>query len=150
MSYDSKGDTLEHVKHVQLFIGQFIKALIDRGFWHDNSKLLPPEKETFDRMTPKLSGVTYGSDDYRTLLKEMRPAVEHHQKTNSHHPEFYKDGIDGMDLADLVEMMCDWKAATLRHDDGDIMRSIDINTDRHKIGPQLASILRNTIRHMNW
>jgi hypothetical protein len=54
-------------------------------------------------------------------------------------------GIDGMDLVDILEMLCDWKAATLRHKSGDIMESLKINKERFKISDQLYKILVNTI-----
>ena len=49
-----------------------------------------------------------------------------------------------MNLLDVVEMVCDWKAASERTKDGDFAKSIEIGIDRFKIDPQLASILRNT------
>ena len=42
-------------------------------------------------------------------------------------------------------MFCDWYAATMRHADGDIMKSIDINEERYGINPQLSQIFRNTV-----
>ena len=51
-----------------------------------------------------------------------------------------------MNLVDLLEMIIDWKAASMRHDDGDVMRSIDINTKRFGMDPQLVKILQNTVR----
>lgn len=65
---------------------------------------------------------------------------------NSHHPEFYENGICGMNLLDLVEMLCDWKAATLRHNDGDIRRSIEINQKRFGYSDELKQILLNTLQ----
>ena len=150
MTYDSKADTLEHIRTVQLFIGKFIRRLLDRADEHDFTKLLPPEKETFDRMTPRLSSVSYGSDEYRAMLKEMRPALDHHNHYNSHHPEFYENGIGDMDLVDMVEMFCDWKAASMRHADGDLRKSLSINAERFGIDEQLYSILANTIKRMRW
>lgn len=145
MAYDSKADTLEHIDKVRDNIDAMIIQLIARGVCHDLSKLEPPEKEIFDEWTPKLSGVTYGSNEYREMLNKMRPAIDHHQANNRHHPEFHKDGIDGMNLVDLVEMICDWQAAAERHNDGDVRRSIEINQERFKMTPQLANILRNTV-----
>lgn len=55
-------------------------------------------------------------------------------------------GIEGMDLFDIVEMLCDWFAATLRHADGDIDKSIGINEKRFRISPQLSRIFRNTVK----
>jgi len=150
MDYDSRADTLDHILKVQFYIGEVIKELLERSQNHDASKLEPPEKETFDRMTPRLSSVTYGSDEYRNMLKEMKPAIDHHNRLNSHHPEHYIYGIEGMNLIDIIEMFCDWKAATLRHNDGDIKKSLKINVDRFFITPQLFSILENTLDELGW
>ena len=54
-------------------------------------------------------------------------------------------GIRGMNLLDLVEMICDWKAATMRHADGDILRSIEINQKRFGYSDELKQILLNTV-----
>lgn len=145
MKYDSKGDTLEHVRTVQALLTDVVCALLKRAQYHDASKLRSPEKEYFDEWTPKLSGVTYGSDEYRDMLKQMRPAIEHHQQNNRHHPEYHKREINGMDLIDLIEMICDWKAATMRHDDGDIRRSLEINKKRFDITPGVYNLLVNTV-----
>lgn len=59
-----------------------------------------------------------------------------------HKPEL---GISGMSLLDLVEMLCDWKAATLRHNDGDIRKSIEINQKRFGYSDELKRILLNTL-----
>ena len=53
-----------------------------------------------------------------------------------------------MDLLDIIEMLCDWWAATERHADGDIISSIHKNTGRFSLSPQLAKILENTVRNM--
>lgn len=79
------------------------------------------------------------------MLAEIKPALEHHYANNTHHPEFYPDGIRGMSLLDLVEMLCDWKAATLRHADGDIRKSIEINQSRFKYSDELKQVLLNTL-----
>ena len=50
-----------------------------------------------------------------------------------------------MNLIDLLEMICDWKAATLRHDDGDIYKSLEINHQRFGYSYQLHHILKNTV-----
>jgi Family of unknown function (DUF5662) len=53
--------------------------------------------------------------------------------------------VNQMNLFDLLEMFLDWNAAVQRHDDGDIRKSIEINTDRFKLSPQLVQIFINTI-----
>jgi hypothetical protein len=149
--YDSRIDTLIHIQTVARYLHQVVEDLLARAEHHDASKLQTPEKEAFDIATPKLHGLTYGSEEYRAALREMKPAIEHHYSLNPHHPEFYgHDGIDGMSLVDLIEMLCDWKAATERHDDGDIKASLEHNEERFKIGGQLGMILRNTVDRFGW
>ena len=47
-------------------------------------------------------------------------------------------------LIDVIEMFCDWKASVLRHKDGDIMKSININQKRFKFSDELRQIFINT------
>lgn len=144
---DCKRDTLEHISQVNHFIKIVIDVMTERAINHDQSKLHSPELEGFTEFTPKLKECTYGSDEYKSYLKGLSKALDHHYANNSHHPEYYEDGIKGMDLFDLVEMFCDWKAATMRHDDGDINKSIDINQKRFGYSEELAQILRNTVKY---
>jgi hypothetical protein len=144
--YDSTADTQAHIDRVQ----ELLFNLIWRASRHDQSKLADPEKAAFDVLTPRLKDLQYGSDEYRACLKEMKPALEHHYGANSHHPEHYPDGIDGMSLLDVMEMLCDWKAASERHATGSIRQSLAHNKERFGISDQLASILANTAEEMGW
>lgn len=201
MDYDSTNDTLEHVEKVREHMQHVIRGLTIRQSLHDKSKLEEPEKSVFDATTPRLAASTYGSDEYKGFLKEMKPALDHHYAHSSHHPEHYcwhcpicdrsysnkqapmqertagvdgedhrfcpnccgnsviweaeleykpDSGVAGMSLLDLIEMLCDWKAATERHNDGSIARSLKINRERFNISDQLQSILENTARELNW
>jgi hypothetical protein len=87
--YDSKADTLEHIKKVNSNILEVVKKLLERAAIHDKSKLEAPEKEYFDEMTPKLKGLTYGSEEYNDALESLKPALNHHYENNPHHPEYY-------------------------------------------------------------
>jgi len=148
--YDSTVDTNDHIARVQQLLRQFAGILEERAIVHDRSKLVSPEKEVFDVVTPKLKALTYGSEEYKASLAEMGEALNHHYLVNSHHPQHYPNGIDGMNLFDLVEMFLDWKAATERHADGNIWTSIETNKDRFGISDQLAGILRNTAVGLRW
>lgn len=146
IGYNSEVDTLKHIKRVSELLTNAAKELIDRANRHDESKLRSPEKELFDEYTPKLSQCTYGSEEYKGFLRELKVALDHHYANNSHHPEHYNNGVDGMNLFDLIEMFFDWKAATERHADGDILKSIDINTKRFGLSEQLKNIFTNTVK----
>ena len=150
MSYDSRIDTLLHIKRVSELLNKFATDLIERGNHHDDSKLVSPEKELFDELTPLLSSLKYGTPEYQESLDRLKPALDHHYANNSHHPQYYENGVDGMDLFDLVEMFFDWKAATERTKDGDIRKSVEINSTRFNLSPQLVNIFNNTITNYNW
>ncbi len=146
MKYDSTNDTLDHIESVRNNIRKCIGQLFIRIENHDKSKLESPEKEIFDEYTPKLRDTTYDSDEYREYLKGMKIGLDHHYANNSHHPEFYGDGIKGMSLIDIVEMLCDWKSASERHTDGDILSSIEKNQKRFGYSDDLKQILINTVK----
>ena len=150
MSYDSKTDTLLHIKRVAQLMTEAASELIRRANVHDNSKLESPEKEFFDEFTPKLAGSTYGSDEYKEFLKQLKVGLDHHYSKNSHHPEHYGNGVNGFDLFDLVEMFFDWKAAGERHNNGNIYKSIEINKDRFHLSDQTVSIFINTAKKLGY
>lgn len=137
--------TFRHIERVRNLLNTVIVELLKRGELHDQSKLVSPEVEEFTRLTPLLAGTTYGSPEYNTLKKELANALEHHYANNRHHPEHWKRGIRDMNLLDLIEMFVDWKAASERHNDGNIRKSIEINGPRFNFPPELVEIFENTI-----
>lgn len=144
----SQIETLKHIRRVQQLLSMASWRLMHRAMAHDASKLESPEAEAFERLTPLLKGTTYGSPEYKSLLGELGPALQHHYEYNSHHPEHYKDGILGMSLLDVLEMLLDWRAATERHADGDIRKSVELNQGRFGYTDELKRILLNTIDEM--
>lgn len=142
-------ETLKHIQTVQDLLLKSCEKLFKRMREHDQSKLGDPELSTFVEFTPKLKDAKFGSDEYKQFLKDMAPALEHHYSHNSHHPQYYENGIEGMDLFDILEMLLDWKASTLRTKDGDIFKSLDIQKERFNISPQLYMILNNTLVRFN-
>jgi hypothetical protein len=144
-SNDTRIQTQTHIMTVKSLLDQVCDELKIRGRDHDASKLENPEFDTFCIYTKKLAGMTYGSDEYKQCLSEMKPALDHHYANNRHHPEHFPKGIDDMNLIDLIEMFCDWKAATLRHNDGNIVKSIEHNSKRFNMSEQLVKILMNSI-----
>jgi len=150
MDYDSTNDTIAHIRRVQELLTEMMGKIEKRLIVHDASKLEEPEKTCFDEFTPKLKASTYGSDEYKKFLEGMGVALKHHYQNNSHHPEYHQNGLNGMSLLDLIEMLCDWKAATERHANGSISKSIELNKARFSIDAQLADILNNSVKEMGW
>lgn len=139
-------ETYKHIKRVGHFLGTFTTELLHRADVHDNSKLEEPELSGFALNTEKLGKVEYGSVEYKEMLKDLQPTIDHHYSRNRHHPEFHKDGINDMNLVDLIEMLSDWRAATERLRNGNIRKSIDVNAERYGLSPQLRRILENTVK----
>ncbi len=146
---DSRFKTMRHIETLRNYLNLFIKEIMNRGEKHDQSKLEQPELEAYDVITKKLRGTTYGSPEYKDSLRQMKPAIKFHYRYNRHHPEYFENEIEGMNLIDLMEMLCDWKASGLRHNDGDLIKSIEINRERFKICDQLYHILCNTAEFIN-
>lgn len=139
-------ETMQHIDKIRHYLNIIIVELLQRGENHDRSKMSPEEIDIFVEYTPKLKTCTYQSEEYRSHLAAMRPALEHHYAQNRHHPEHFVNGVDDMTLVDLIEMFCDWKAASLRHVDGNLLKSVELNATRFEISPQLQKILENTAK----
>lgn len=143
MLHDS--ETLKHVNEVRENIWSLIKELDHRAQVHDASKFQEPERSVFAAKTPKLAKTEYGTPAYEELLQEVKPAIDHHYSKNTHHPEHWPNGVEDMDLLDLVEMLSDWAAATKRNKNGNIHKSIEHNKTRFGVSDQLAKIFTNTV-----
>lgn len=150
LGYDSTAETLQHAARVGELMVETIKELMDRSVRHDRSKTEEPELTVFNEYTPRLRNSTYGSDEYKSFLAGMKKGLDHHYANNAHHPEHHPEGIAGMTLVDLIEMLADWRAATERHADGSLDKSLAIQKERFGISDQLDQILWNTARHFRW
>lgn len=148
--FDSTLDTLRHSRRVDELLLQLTHEIYARVTKHDLSKMEEPELQIFNEFTPKLKDSTYGSEEYKSFLAGMGEGLQHHYANNRHHPEHFENGVDGMTLVDLVEMLADWKAATERHDDGDLNRSLIIQQERFGLSDQLLHILWNTATELGW
>jgi hypothetical protein len=141
-------ETMQHIQVVQNYLFKCATLLHQLGFDHDQSKLVPPEV-TFTKFTPLLKTVEYGSDEYKSFLTQMAPALENHYANNPHHPEHHEHGIYDMDLLLVLEMLIDWMASSRRTKDGNIYKSLQIQKSRFRIDDQLYAILKNTVRRLH-
>lgn len=141
-------ETMRHIERVRNLLNKVIGELLERGEKHDQSKLESPEVEAFTAKTKELCKLTYGSPEYEAGKKEIDAAIQHHYARNRHHIEHHKNGLRDMNLIDVVELICDWKAASERHNDGNIKKSIEINARKYNIPPELVSLLENTLDYL--
>ncbi len=139
-------ETQRHIELVRKYIRLMTDKLTTRGVEHDRLKLEEPEVSVFAEYTPRLAGCTYGSEEYKQNLEQMGTALQHHYANYRHHPEHFENGINDMNLVDIVEMFCDWKASTMRHNDGNLLKSIEHNAKRFHMDEQLKQIFLNTAK----
>ncbi len=156
MTYDSRPETWQHVYRVRYFVKRALANLERRMMAHDASKFEEPELAAFDKATPDLARFEYGSEEYRESLRKLKPALEHHYAHNDHHPEHFENGVRGMSLMALLEMLCDWRAAServkQRTDDPEKVKTFEsglaYNQERFGYSDELAEILLNTAREL--
>lgn len=150
-SKKSENDYMTHLFAHKLLIAKYLNPIasdiIKRSTTHDDSKLYGVEKELFLELDIVDENTQYGEDYYKKLRdKNVAVAIANHYMSNDHHPEHHSDGIEDMDLVQLLEMLVDWKVGGLTLVSGDIFDSIEKNISRFGIDDQLASILRNTAK----
>ena len=122
----------------------FIEEIDERMINHDKSKLEEPEKHEFDIYTPRIQEAILGTPMYEYFLKELKKALRHHYRYNRHHPEHFGNGMNGMTIMDITEMLCDWMATSERHDNSSIYDSIEILSNRFNYTAPMKKILSNT------
>jgi len=124
------------------------QEVMTRGNHHDLSKYEPEEFPLYAALIDEFETHFYGSEGYNKAKEAIKPATEHHFKYNRHHPEHFPNGIEGMNLVDLLEMLCDWKSATENHPQhpGDLNNSFAMAKKKYNISPQLEQILYNTAK----
>lgn len=71
---------------------------------------------------------------------DVRDAAAGHERET-----FEPGGVHAMNLVQFLEMVCDWIAASRRHDDGDILKSIETSQERFGFGDELKQLILNSI-----
>ena len=153
MSYDSREETLKHIRAVRTNLLEVELNLSMRGMEHDLSKLEDPEKSAFDAIGPDKP--PYNTPEYEQMKELLGPALDHHYSVNDHHPEHHKNaagvgvGVRAMSCMAILEMLADWKAAAER-EGKTLAESLDINVKRFWISVDLEHVIKNTAGELGW
>jgi len=142
---------MKHIARVRELLGEFAIEMIRRGDVHDASKFTDVETGPLDawqRIIDAEGQAPFGSDAYKRQIAVLKPMLRHHYKHNTHHPQHYENGIDGMDLFDLVEMFFDWKAASERGGEG--VMNLTSACQIYDVSRQLRSIFHNTANRLGY
>jgi len=137
-----------HHKFVVLqYMLPIIQELMKRAEEHDNSKFTEEEFPALVEAMEDIKKFPFGTPEYDEMRKKWEAPFNAHYKKNRHHPEHHPNGIEDMDLVDIVEMLCDWKSASMRQESqGAIKKSIQIGAEKYNLSPQLVKILINTAK----
>lgn len=119
-----------------------------RALIHDLSKYRWDEAKAFASTSDRLRHTKYGTDEYRALLRVIKPAIDAHYRRNRHHPEHWPNGFRDMNEADVIEMVADWGAAIRRGKEGDLDKSIVQNGERFGYERETEKFLRSTAHRM--
>lgn len=144
-----KQRTQSHIRDVQELLEDFESLLHLRGHYHDESKLEEPELSGYGSLHEEIKDLPTGSPAYQAVIEKHKPAVEHHYQNNSHHPQHFPNGVNGMSLLDVIEMLCDWKAS-ITAVGKDFATELELNFKRFGIDWQLQDIMRNTCQELGW
>lgn len=149
-----EADTRKHQQAVQSIMIAVAQKIIQRAVVHDASKLESPEREYYidPVYTLTTEEVAYDSDRYKELVARMDKGWEHHRYTNDHHPEFFEpyavqtlnDPVKAMDMFALIEMLCDWIAASQRKNNKPVL-ALAAMLKKYHVEEQLEAVLRNTL-----
>lgn len=115
---------LQHVSMVRALLRKVAHRLLERADLHDLSKLAEDELGGMARISQN----KFGSLEYVGALSS--PVVKLHWSRNSHHPEHFEQGFKDMSVVDVIEMVCDWKAANMLREHLEWEESIDIMAER--------------------
>lgn len=136
-----------HIFNQQKFVQRLLDVVKYDSIHHDESKVSNPEFTFYAKLDKALTPVKYGSEEYREITSD--PHVNMHKENNSHHPEYYENGIDGMTLSDIINMLADWKSASMTSDTP-FIEGMKMNKERFNISDQLWNILVNTVEQLGW
>lgn len=143
--------TRKHMQRVSALMGEAACEIIRRAAAHDLSKLQPVEIEPLQKVQDIIDAegqAPYNSEEYKRRAGMLGSMLTNHYANNSHHPEHYSNGVDGMDLFDIVEMFFDWKAASERGEESSM--NIGSACKRFNVAPQLEAIFRNTADRLGY
>ena len=119
---------IRHKEIVEKNFDKFIARLNERKITHDESKIKEDEFSGFEILDSDEVFKKFGTPEYKELI-EKNEGIKLHYERNSHHPEHFEEGIDEMNIFDIIEMVIDWKSAAETYNN-DFEKSLDYSIKR--------------------
>jgi len=144
-------DLILHSSEVSENLEVFSSELRKRGLAHDRTKFQSFEFDRFLSGWEDFKKTDYGTEKYNESPDKVTEAREHHHENNRHHVGFYENGVEGMNLIDVLEMLSDWKAAARRSPNLNLEQTLDKAFDLYGIkDEQLRKVILNTFKYLGW
>lgn len=140
---------LRHNRLVAAYLIQIANALEKRAIGHDASKFRLDEFNGFVQINRIAREHEYGSEEYRKSLREHKDVIGLHFSRNRHHPEHHEHGIGDMSLIDLIEMVCDWKAASVTYGQTSLEKSLEIQIKRFGLDSLDLHVIRLALEELD-
>lgn len=124
--------TMQHREAVADLLHNLADYFRARAREHDRSKLSLDEFGGFVRINHAARDNDYGSEEYmEALASEKGPegCITLHYSRNPHHPEYHVSPSD-MGLLDLIEMVIDWKGASIVYGRATMREGLKVHRER--------------------
>lgn len=138
---------IRHKEIVQENMHDLIAMLQKRSLRHDRSKWLDDEFDGFAELDSVEAFKKFGTPEYKGLI-ENNAGIKLHYERNTHHPEHFTDGINGMSFLDIVEMVVDWKSACETYGN-DFLKSLDYSIKRFGCDEKQEWLIRLIARDLS-
>jgi hypothetical protein len=141
--------TLRHMILVAKGLHKLAACVASRAVGHDASKLSIEQFARFVEINRIAREHKYGSPEYNASLETNRDAIGKHYRRNSHHPEHHENGVDGMGLADFIEMVVDWEVAAQVYGNATFDEGLAIQTERFNLDERhlyLIGLIREELK----
>lgn len=138
---------LKHKGLVQKYLYKLSQELEIRAVAHNLSKLGIDEFIGFIAINKVAREHPYGSKDYKASLKD-NDVIDLHFSKNQHHPEHHNNYVIGMGLVDIIEMVCDWKSASITYGKTTLSEALEIQIERFGLTKEQLYLIKLIIEEI--
>ena len=138
---------LKHRGLVQKYLHILSQKLEIRAIAHDLSKLRIDEFSGFVAINKVAREHPYGSKEYKKSLKD-NDVIDLHFSRNSHHPEYHEAQVADMGLFDIIEMVCDWKSASMTYGNTTLLEALEIQIKRFGLTKEQLYLIKLIIEEI--
>ena len=138
---------LKHKGLVQKYLHTLSQELEVRAIAHDLSKLGIDEFNGFVAINRVAREHPYGSKEYKASLKD-NDVIDLHFSRNPHHPEYHDALVTDMGLLDIIEMVCDWKAACVTYGKTTLLEALEVQIERFGLTKEQLYLIKLIIEEI--